>query len=249
MVPEDSIFEHFKGKYPETPYKGTDSGPMFRKGGYASQAYPRAAYAAMVTRLDKYVGEIVEELKRQGIYDNTLIVFTSDNGPHREGGNDPDYFNSNGIYRGYKRDLYEGGIRVPTVVSWEGHVLAGTESHFAFAFWDYLPTFAELLGRELPVKSDGISVLPMLTGKKGQKEHDFFYFEFHELNGRQAVIRGNWKLLHLNIQKEPVYELYNIASDPSEVHNVISLYPEKAEELKKIMQEAHAPDPNWPLFN
>jgi arylsulfatase A-like enzyme len=203
----------------------------------------------MVARLDKYVGEIVEELKRQGIYDNTLIVFTSDNGPHREGGNDPDYFNSNGIYRGYKRDLYEGGIRVPTVVSWEGHVPAGTESHFAFAFWDYLPTFAELLGRELPVKSDGISVLPMLTGKKGQKEHDFFYFEFHELNGRQAVIRGNWKLLHLNIQKEPVYELYNIASDPSEVHNVISLYPEKAEELKKIMQEAHAPDPNWPLFN
>jgi RecQ family ATP-dependent DNA helicase len=180
---------------------------------------------------------------------HTLIVFTSDNGPHREGGNDPDYFNSNGIYRGYKRDLYEGGIRVPTVVSWEGHVLAGTESHFAFAFWDYLPTFAELLGRELPVKSDGISVLPMLTGKKGQKEHDFFYFEFHELNGRQAVIRGNWKLLHLNIQKEPIYELYNIASDPSEVHNVISLYPEKAEELKKIMQEAHAPDPNWPLFN
>ena len=249
VVPEDAIFEHFKGKYPENPYKGTDSGPMFRKGGYASQAYPKAAYAAMVARLDKYVGEIVEELKRQGIYDNTLIVFTSDNGPHREGGNDPDYFNSNGIYRGYKRDLYEGGIRVPTVVSWKGHVPAGTESHFAFAFWDYLPTFAELLGRELPVKSDGISVLPMLTGKKGQKEHDFFYFEFHELNGRQAVIRGNWKLLHLNIQKEPVYELYNIASDPSEVHNVISLYPEKAEELKKIMQEAHAPDPNWPLFN
>lgn len=249
LVPEDSIFEHFKGKYSETPYKGTDSGPMFRKGGYASQAYPKAAYAAMVTRLDRYVGEIVEELKRQGIYDNTLIVFTSDNGPHREGGNDPDYFNSNGIYRGYKRDLYEGGIRVPTVVSWKGHVPAGTESPFAFAFWDYLPTFAELLGRKLPVKSDGISVFPTLTGKKRQKEHDFFYFEFHELNGRQAVIRGNWKLVQLNIQKEPVYELYNIASDPSEVHNVISLYPQKAEELKKIMQEAHVPDPDWPLFN
>ncbi len=248
-VPEDSIFEHFKGKYPETPFKGTDSGPMFRKGGYASQAYPKAAYAAMVARLDRYVGEIVEELKRQGIYDNTLIIFTSDNGPHREGGNDPEYFNSNGIYRGYKRDLYEGGIRVPTVVSWKGHIPAGTESHVAFAFWDYLPTFAELLGRKLPVQSDGISVLPTLTGKKKQKEHDSFYFEFHELNGRQAVIRGNWKLLHLNLKGDEVYELYNLASDPSEVHNVISLYPDKAEALKKLMQQAHTPDPNWPFFN
>lgn len=249
IVPEDSIFAGFKGKFPETPYTGTDSGAMFRKGGYASQEYPKAAYAAMVTRLDKYVGEIVAELKRQGIYENTLIVFTSDNGPHREGGNDPDFFNSNGMYRGYKRDLYEGGIRVPTIVSWQGHVPAGTETDFAFAFWDYLPTFAELLDRKIPAKTDGISVLPTLLGKNGQKTHDFFYFEFHELNGRQAVVQGNWKVLRLNLQKKSVYELYNIASDPSEVHNVISLYPEKAEELKKIMQEAHSTDSNWPLFN
>lgn len=249
VVPKDSVFERFKGKFPETPYKGMDSGATFRKGGYASQEYPKAAYAAMVTRLDKYVGEIVTELKRQGIDENTLIIFTSDNGPHKEGGNDPDFFDSNGMYRGYKRDLYEGGIRVPTIVSWQGHVPAGTESDFAFAFWDYLPTFAELLDRKIPVKTDGISVLPTLLGQKEQKAHNFFYFEFHELNGRQAVVQGNWKLLHLNLQKEPVYELYNIASDPSEVHNVISLYPEKAEELKKIMQDAHATDPDWPLFN
>jgi arylsulfatase A-like enzyme len=249
VVPEDSVFERFKGKFPETPYKkGVDSGATFRKGGYASQEYPKAAYAAMVTRLDKYVGEIVTELKRQGIYENTLIIFTSDNGPHKEGGNDPDFFDSNGIYRGYKRDLYEGGIRVPTIVSWQGHIPAGTETDFAFSFWDYLPTFAELLDRKIPVKTDGISVLPTLLGQKEQKAHDFFYFEFHELNGRQAVVRGNWKLLHLNLQKEPLYELYNIASDPSEVHNVIFLYLEKAEELKKIMQDVHATDPNWPLF-
>ena len=249
LVPEDSIFERFKGKFPEMPYTGTDSGATFRKGGYASQEYPKAAYAAMVTRLDKYVGEIVTELKRQGIDENTLIIFTSDNGPHKEGGNDPDFFDSNRMYRGYKRDLYEGGIRVPTIVSWQGHIPAGTETDFAFAFWDYLPTFAELLDRKIPVKTDGISVLPTLLGQKEQKAHDFFYFEFHELNGRQAVVQENWKLLHLNLQKEPVYELYNIASDPSEVHNVIFLYPEKAEELKKIMQDAHATDPDWPLFN
>jgi arylsulfatase A-like enzyme len=249
VVPEDSIFVGFKGKFPEMPYKGVDSGATFRKGGYASQDYPKAAYAAMVTRLDKYVGEIVAELKRQGIDENTLIIFTSDNGPHKEGGNDPDFFDSNGIYRGYKRDLYEGGIRVPTIVSWQGHVPAGTETDFAFSFWDYLPTFAELLDRKIPVKTDGISVLPTLLGQKEQKAHDFFYFEFHELNGRQAVVQGNWKLLHLNLQKKSVYELYNIASDPSEVHNVISLYPEKSEELKKIMQDAHATDPDWPLFN
>jgi arylsulfatase A-like enzyme len=249
VVPEDSIFVGFKGKFPEMPYKGVDSGATFRKGGYASQDYPKAAYAAMVTRLDKYVGEIVAELKRQGIDENTLIIFTSDNGPHKEGGNDPDFFDSNGIYRGYKRDLYEGGIRVPTIVSWQGHVPAGTETDFAFSFWDYLPTFAELLDRKIPVKTDGISVLPTLLGQKEQKAHDFFYFEFHELNGRQAVVQGNWKLLHLNLQKKSVYELYNIASDPSEVHNVISLYPEKSEELKKIMKYAHATDPDWPLFN
>lgn len=249
VVPEDSVFAGFKGKFPETPYKGVDSGATFRKGDYASQEYPKAAYAAMVTRLDKYVGEIVTELKRQGIDENTLIIFTSDNGPHKEGGNDPDFFDSNGIYRGYKRDLYEGGIRVPTIVSWQGHIPAGTETDFAFAFWDYMPTFAELLDRKIPVKTDGISVLPTLLGQKEQKAHDYFYFEFHELNGRQAVVQENWKLLHLNLQKEPVYELYNIASDPSEVHNVIFLYPEKAEELKKIMQDAHATDPDWPLFN
>jgi arylsulfatase A-like enzyme len=249
VVPEDSVFERFKGKFPEIPYKGVDSGATFRKGGYASQEYPKAAYAAMVTRLDKYVGEIVTELKRQGIDENTLIIFTSDNGPHKEGGNDPDFFDSNGMYRGYKRDLYEGGIRVPTIVSWQGHIPAGTETDFAFSFWGYLSTFAELLDRKIPVKTDGISVLPTLLGQKEQKAHDFFYFEFHELNGRQAVVQGNWKLLHLNLQKKSVYELYNIASDPSEVHNVISLYPEKVKELKKIMQDAHTTDPNWPLFN
>ncbi|MDD3789780.1 MAG: arylsulfatase [Petrimonas sp.] len=248
IVPNDSIFEKFKGKFPEKPYKGTDSGPAFRKGGYASQEYPKAAYAAMVTRLDMYVGQIIDELKRQGVYDNTLIIFTSDNGPHVEGGNDPDFFNSNGIYRGHKRDLYDGGIGTPTIVSWKNRVPSGTQTDYTFAFYDYLPTFAELLGKEHPKGIDGISVLPTLLGKNGQKKHDFFYFEFQELGGRQAVLEGSWKLLHLDIRNNPYYELYNLASDPSEKHNVIDLYPEKAAHLKKIMQCARTEDPNWPLF-
>ena len=249
IVPEDSIIQQFRGKFPETPYRGIDDGPSFRKGGYASQEHPRATHAAMVKRIDVYVGQIIERLKAEGIYENTLIVFTSDNGPHREGGGDPDFFNSNGIYRGYKRDLYEGGIRVPTVVSWKGHVAAGEENSFAFAFWDYMPTFAELLGVEYPKPTDGVSVLPTFLNRDGQKSRDFFYFEFLEMDGKQAVIQSDWKLIHQSIRKNPTFELYNLASDPSENHNIISLYPEKAEELRKIMQCARTDDRAWKLYN
>ena len=249
IVPEDSIIQSFRGKYPEKAHKGTDSGPGFRKGGYMSQEYPNAMYAAMVTRLDNYVGEIIDELKRQGVYENTLIIFTSDNGPHREGGNNPDFFNSNGVFRGYKRDLYEGGIKVPTIASWQGNIPTGESSDLTYAFWDYLPTFADLLGSDIDHNIDGISVLPTLLGKEGQKEHEYFYFEFQEIGGRQAVVKGNWKLLHQNIRSEnPTYELYNLASDPSEVHNVIELYPEISEELKQIMKDARTEDENWKLF-
>lgn len=125
IVPKDSIIDRFIGKYPETPYHGTDSGPGFRKGGYCSQEYPHATFAAMVTRLDTYVSQIVAKLKELGIYDNTIIIFSSDNGPHMEGGADPDFFDSNGPWRGYKRDVYEGGIRVPMIVGWKGRVEAG----------------------------------------------------------------------------------------------------------------------------
>ncbi|MFA7493924.1 MAG: sulfatase-like hydrolase/transferase, partial [Proteiniphilum sp.] len=248
VVPDDSIMLQFKGRYSETPYKGVDSGSNFRTGGYMSQEYPRATFAAMVTRIDVYVGQIVEKLKERGIYENTLILFTSDNGPHLEGGADPDFFNSNGIYRGYKRDLYEGGIRVPTIISWQGRIPAGEKSDFAFAFWDYLLTFADLLNIDAPENTDGISILPILLSKEGQVDHDYLYFEFQEMGGRQAVIKGNWKLLHLDIRKGGMYELYNLASDPSENHNLIDLNPQKTTELKEIMKNARTDDPNWPLF-
>ena len=248
IVPEDSIIQKFRGQFSETPYNGVDAKTAFERGGYRSQEHPRATHAAMVTRIDVYVGQIIEKLKEAGIYENTLIVFTSDNGPHREGGADPDFFNSNGIYRGYKRDLYEGAIRVPTIISWKGKAPSGKESDHPFAFWDYLPTFAELTDQNTPVGTDGISILPLLMGDGEQAEHEYFYFEFHEQGGRQAVIQGDWKLLQLDIRKGGRYELYNLASDPSENHNLLELYPDKAGELKEIMEEARTDDPNWPLF-
>lgn len=251
IVPEDSIINKFRGKFPEVPYKGFEPGsPAFRKGGYCTQLNPRATFAAMVYRLDVYVGQLVQKLKDKGIYDNTIIIFASDNGPHREGGADPDFFNSNGIWRGYKRDLYEGGIRVPMIISWPGHIQAGTETNFMCSFWDLMPTFEELLNPKATVKEmDGVSMLPLLENRKGQKEHEYLYFEFQELNGRQAVRKGVWKLVHMNIRGEkPYYELYNLAADPSEKYNLLNKYPEKTEELKAIMLEAHTDDPNWPLF-
>ena len=251
IVPEDSIIRKFRGMYPEKPFQGTEPGnPAFRKGGYCSQFYPHATFAAMVTRLDVYVGQIIQKLKEKGLYDNTIIIFSSDNGPHQEGGADPDFFNSNGILRGYKRDVYEGGIRVPMIVSWPGHVAAGTETDFICSFWDFLPTFREIAGQKArQQEEDGISLLPLLENRKGQKEHEYLYFEFQEMNGRQAVRKGSWKLVHLNVRSpKSTYELYNLASDPSERHNVLEQYPEKATELKEIMDRAHTPDPNWPLL-
>ena len=251
IVPEDSIIKKFRGQYPETPYHGVEPGnPAFRKGGYCSQFYPHATFAAMVYRLDVYVGQIVQKLKDKGLYDNTIIIFASDNGPHKEGGADPDFFNSNGIYRGYKRDLYEGGIRVPMIISWPGHVQPGTETDFMCSFWDVMPTFEEILNPKAKQKEmDGVSMLPLLENRKGQKQHEFLYFEFQELNGRQAVRKGPWKLVHMNIRSDkPYFELYNLAADPSERHNVLNQFPHKVSELKDIMVREHRPDSAWPLF-
>lgn len=251
IVPEDSIIQKFRGQYPEKAFKGTEPGnPAFRKGGYCSQFYPRATFAAMVYRLDVYVGQIISKLKEKGLYDNTIIIFSSDNGPHMEGGADPDFFNSNGVYRGHKRDLYEGGIRVPMIISWPGHIQPGNETNMICSFWDLLPTFEEIINPKAKQKEmDGVSLLPLLENRKGQKEHEFLYFEFMEANGRQAVRKGSWKLVHMNIRGEkPYYELYNLAADPSEKHNMLNLYPDKAAELKDIMTREHTDNPDWQLF-
>lgn len=249
IVPQDSIIAKFRGAFPETPYKGEDQGhPRFRIGGYCSQEYPHATFAAMVTRLDVYVGQLVAKLKELGVYDNTIIIFSSDNGPHLEGGADPDFFNSNGPWRGYKRDLYEGGIRVPMIVQWPGHIKEGEQTDFMCSFWDMMPTFRSIIGTQTQETMDGISLLPLLEGRKGQQEHDNLYFEFAERSS-QAARKGPWKLIRLDIEKPgDHYELYNLDSDPGETTDLAAQKPEKVEELKALMTESHIPNHNFPLF-
>jgi arylsulfatase A-like enzyme len=193
----------------------------------------------MVDYLDMQVGEIVAKLKELGVYENTLIFFTSDNGPHLEGGADPDYFNSNGPLKGYKRDLYEGGIRVPMIAVWDGKIAAGTETDHISAFWDVFPTISEITGIEIPDNIDGISFLPTLLGKN-QQEHEFLYWEFHERGGRKALRKGDWKLVQYDVlnPEKTTTELYNISEDIGEENNVAEENPEKVDALLEIMNSA-----------
>jgi arylsulfatase A-like enzyme len=206
---------------------------------YGSQPESHAAFAAMVDYLDMQVGEIIAKLKELGVYKNTLIIFTSDNGPHQEGGADPDYFDSNGPLKGYKRDLYEGGIRVPMIAVWDGRIKPGTESDHPSAFWDVFPTVAEIAGISTPDNIDGISFLPTLLGKE-QPKHDYLYWEFHERGGRKALRKGDWKLVQYNVLKpeQTTTELYNLVEDIGEENNLAEKYPEKVSELLDIMKSA-----------
>ncbi|PWD98980.1 arylsulfatase [Marinilabilia rubra] len=241
LAPEEYM-KKFRGKFlPESSYEGAGpEHPRFRKGPYGSQPEAHAAFAAMITLLDDQVGEIVEKLKELGISENTIIVFTSDNGPHEEGGADPEFFNSNGPLRGFKRDLYEGGIRVPMIARWPGQIEAGAESDHISAFWDMLPTFADLLGVKAPENTDGISMLPELTGEGSQKEHAYLYWEFHELGGRQAVRMGKWKGVKYNVKKHPdqAIELYNLENDPGETHDVAAKHPEVVDRIDNVLKTA-----------
>ena len=203
IAPDDSLLQYYKNKFQEKPYKGQDYGPNATGGGYASQQYPRAAFAAMVARLDLYVGQVVAQLKAQGLDKNTLIIFSSDNGPHIEGGADPKFFKSSGPFKGVKRDLYEGGIREPFVASWQGVIKPNSESNHIGAFWDLLPTFAELAGAKSRKGIDGRSFANVLTGKGKAPQHDFLYWEFHEQGGKQAVRQGKWKAIRFNAIENP----------------------------------------------
>jgi arylsulfatase A len=175
-------------------------------------------------------------------------MFASDNGPHLEAGADPDYFNSNGELRGYKRDMYEGGIRTPMIVRWPGKVRAGSENSHISAFWDILPTFSEISGAEIPEGTDGLSFLPSLLGKK-QKQHDFLYWEFHEQGGKMAVRIDNWKAVKLNINKIPQgeIELYDLSNDISETNNIASSNPEIVKKMEAIMNREHILSIDFPF--
>ncbi len=191
----------FRGKFnPEKEFRGTDNGPDFRQGPYGSQPESHAAFAGMIKELDDYVGEILAKLNELGIGKNTIVIFASDNGPHLEGGADPDYFDSNGPFKGYKRDMYEGGIRTPLLVKWPGRIKEGSVSDHISAFWDIMPTLAEIAGLPVPEGIDGISFLPELLGKK-QMKHEYLYWEFHEQGGKIAVRMGDWKAVKLNVDK------------------------------------------------
>ena len=237
LAAPESLISRFRGAFgPETPWKGTDDGPTYRNGPYASQTEPRATFAAMVALLDAQVGDLVAKVKELGLEERTLIIFSSDNGPHREGGADPDFFDSNGPFRGYKRDLYEGGIRVPLIASWPGTIPAGTESDHISAHWDMLPTFLELAGEAIPDGLDGISLVPTLTASGDQNNHSHLYWEFYELGGRAAIRMGKWKAVRLNILRHPKapIELYDLEADPAESNNLALTHPAIVDAMRQL---------------
>ncbi len=237
----DEYQEPYRDKYSEKSYPGN--------GHYCAQEYAHGTFAGMIHKLDSDVGAIRKLLKSLSLDENTLIIFSSDNGPHIEGGADPGFFTSGGGLRGVKRDVYEGGIRVPMIAYWPATIKAGTVTDQPSAFWDVLPTFCEIAGVKLTQPIDGSSFLPLLKGKKA-RVHDSFYWEFHENGGSQAVRMGNWKGVRLKIfdNIDAPIELYDLSTDLSETTNIAALHPEVVAKIKKIMNESHKEDPNWPFY-
>ncbi|HVX11255.1 MAG TPA: arylsulfatase [Pirellulales bacterium] len=241
QVPDDTLAE-YRGKWPETPTTTSKH--------YSNHDTPRAAYAAMITRMDRDVGRLMSLLKERGIDDDTLVFFASDNGAvFALSGTDPEFFRSNGNLRGYKQDLYEGGIRTPFIARWPGRIEAGTTSDLIGAFWDVMPTLCELAGAPVPADIDGLSIAPTLLGQAGQKLHRYLYWEYHSGGRAQAVRFGDWKAVRNNVNKAPhaTPELYNLADDPSETTNVADRHPDVAERAAAYMKAAHSPswEPKW----
>lgn len=211
---------------------------------YLAQGFPEkeATYAAMVSRLDRDVGRVLDKLKELGLDRNTLVIFASDNGPHREDGYNPEYFDGNGPLRGIKRDLYEGGMRVPMIAYWPGRVRPGSQSDHISGFQDFLPTAAELAGVAAP-RTDGISYLPTLTGRP-QPEHEYLYWEFYEGGPAQAVRLGRWKAV-----RKPGFtgtiELYDLQTDLGERRDLASGHPDLVKRITSIMEREHVASPYW----
>jgi len=202
-------------------------------------------FARQMQYVDDTVGRVMSKLKELGLDENTLVVFSSDNGPYGGGNHNHEFFDSNGTLRGLKRDLYEGGIRVPFIVRWPGKIKPASTSGHISAMWDLYPTFCDIAGTRAPSGIDGISFLPTLTGQGKQIHHDYLYWEFYEGVGSQAVRQGDWKavLLNLNNDRPEKFELYNLATDPGETRDVSAQHSEVARRLRNIMEEAHTPHP------
>ena len=238
--PNDSILQAYQGAFCQEKSYGGDSGSRYNPTNIAHQQF-----AAMVTRLDAYVGEVFAKLKEKGFDKNTLVIFTSDNGPHTEGGADPDYFNTEKLLRGTKRSTTEGGIRVPFIAWWPGEVEAGVVNDHQLAFYDLMPTFCDVAGIDNYVERytnknlsvdyfDGLSFAPTLLGEGEQQAHDFLYWEFHETN-MMALRMGNWKLVVQNGN----CSLYDLVTDTHEDNNLASQYPDIVNEMKAIIKREH----------
>ena len=239
----DKFLDLYKDKIPETPYKHH---------GYLKNPYPHAAYAGMITQMDDVIGQIMDKIKELGLNKQTLIIFTSDNGPaySRLGGSDSDFFNSTGGLRGRKGSLFEGGIREPLVARWPGKIKAGTVSNLPAAFWDVLPTLCEVSGADIPVKIDGLSILPTLTGRGKQKKHEFLYWEFKSYGGQAALRMSDWKLIVTrlkNKKKEPKIRLFNLKEDPYETTNLAMENPEIVQHCFRLMKENRIPSNLFPF--
>ncbi|MEX0702304.1 MAG: arylsulfatase [Planctomycetales bacterium] len=234
QVPEDSLAE-YKGKWDDPPY---ESGR-----GYLPHPHPRAAYAAMVTRMDRSVGRILDRLKELKLDENTIVFFTSDNGPtHDAGGADSGFFESAKPFRGLKGSLYEGGVRVPLVVRWPGKIEAGRTSEHVAAFQDVFSTLCAIAAAEPPEGLDGISFMPTLLGKGEQPAHPHLYFEFHGYGGQQSVRLGNWKGIRRDLRKGlSELELYDLSRDVAESKNAAPHHPDVVARILEIMKTEHEP--------
>ncbi|MBR10731.1 MAG: N-acetylgalactosamine-6-sulfatase [Rickettsiales bacterium] len=213
-------------------------------GSYVPVRYPQATYAGMISYLDEQVGEVVKKLKEKGLYENTLIIFTSDNGPSDASRVDPTFFNSAGVFnetQGWgKAYVHEGGIRVPFIASWEGKIPKGTTNDDLIAFWDMMPTLVDVSGATPDPEQDGISILPALLGQE-QTQHDFLYWEFPSHGGQQAVRMGKWKGIRWGLADGSLeMELFDLENDPKEEKNVADQFPEIVEQISNIMKQEHS---------
>jgi arylsulfatase A-like enzyme len=206
---------------------------------------PQKNHAAMITRLDGDIGRVLERLRDLGLEKDTLVFFSSDNGPHKEGGADPAFFRSAGPLEGYKRSMHDGGIRVPMIARWPGHVPAGSVSDSVWAFWDFLPTVAELVGESPPPGLDGFSILPALLDTGPAPRHEFLYWEFHEQGFKQAVRMGDWKAIRLG-PTEPLL-LYDLAHDIGETRNLASDHPEVVARIELYLKTARTESSDFPV--
>ena len=251
-VPPDSL-NQYEGKFPEKP---------FEAGNYAAQKTPHAAFAAMVSRMDRDIGRLFAKLKELQLDESTIVLFSSDNGPHKEGGADPQFFKSSGPLRGIKRDLYEGGIRVPMIARWPGKIKQASLSHHISAFWDFMPTACEIAGVKSPKRIDGISYLPALLAKE-QTQHKYLYWEFfsYDWNWKpgqtdtprnkletQAVRMGNYKAVRPNVYEDPdgPIELYDLSKDIGENHNIADEHLQIVAKIEHYLKTARTPSDHFP---